>query len=215
MLKYESSSVAIIDTTGNFDVLRLYKLILGRLKSSPNVLPNSDSTTQRLEDVAAKILDRVKIMRAFDFVGVQEAISEISESFYRKERVTEMDKEAKENLTVQMSSPETKAPAVRKYVADSEDEEDSDKMLFDSESVVAQPEPTAQESDTKLQDRFEGTPEMKQRDMEEDNTVSQSALKLILIDNLAQVVNPLLKKNYIQSTYSRISSPHKPVLISL
>jgi len=141
-----------------------------------------------IEEVAAIVLDRVKIMRVFDFEGVREAVGEIKTELEREE-----DDEAQKKNIVDPVGGEGKGPvkpekAKRTYVPDSEDEEDyeEDEMLFGTRTttntIVAPnigPQPTSK-------------PLEQQR----------GAVKFILIDTLTQVINPLLKKDYIQGPFS-------------
>lgn len=144
-----------------------------------------------VEEVAAIVLDRVKIMRVFDFEGVREAVSEIKTELER-----DKDGEAQKKSVVNLVGGKGEGPvepekAKRTYVADSEDEEDyeEDEMLFGTGTNTANtiaapnidPQPTS------------NSPGQQQR----------GGVKFILIDTLAQVINPLLKKDYIQG----LSSP--------
>ena len=71
----------MVDTTGNFDVLQLYAFILKRLQGDVGLRGRFQQGVGMegvgVEDVAAKVLDRVNIMRVFDLVGVIEAVGEI------------------------------------------------------------------------------------------------------------------------------------------
>ncbi|KAL5441862.1 hypothetical protein PMIN06_009213 [Paraphaeosphaeria minitans] len=81
LLDNPHASAAVVDTTGNFDVLRLYAFLLAGLQGDAGVLRGLKEAVGMgelsAEDVAAKALDRVKIMRAFDLVGVMEAVGEV------------------------------------------------------------------------------------------------------------------------------------------
>jgi hypothetical protein len=191
LLKYEGSTAAVIDTTGNFDILRLYSLIVSRLKQCPDVL-GSLRASGSVEDVAAQILDRVKIMRVFDFVGVREAVGEIKEQLEGRKGVEEVEAKEVEVLPVEEAKPK------RTYVADSEDEEDDEEMLFDTEANLATSAPPVHGPETK--------PAMEPRTTEtETGTGDPSGLRFLLIDSLAHVLNPLLKKDYIQGLHFHLS----------
>ncbi|KAI4655048.1 uncharacterized protein J4E79_008113 [Alternaria viburni] len=202
LLQYENSTAAVVDTTGNFDVLRLYTMIVAQLSRRPDIQTSLRvSLNQALEisteDLAAKVLDRVKIMRVFDFVGVREAIGEIRDGIEKKkdlERASSPE-ETKATLPIEESAqekpPVEKVPVKRTYVADSEDEEDDEEMLFDSDVTdttaahpVQNPEPTRIEASETI-----------------NAEIVPGPMKIILIDNLAQVLNPLLKKDYMQGIY--------------
>ncbi|KAH7382222.1 hypothetical protein BKA66DRAFT_570517 [Pyrenochaeta sp. MPI-SDFR-AT-0127] len=208
LLKYDNSTAAVIDTTGNFDILRLYSLILTHLQRNPTVLSSfqpinatSDSEV-KVDDVAARVLDRVKIMRVFDFVGVSEAVSEIRDVLEGRIAV-----EAKQESipTEAEKPPAVEIPPRRTFVADSEDEED-DEMLFDSEATVPEPEPEPECAPAPALE--EPRLELPQKTTSEHHLEEQGPghgkegsgkVKFILIDNLAQVLNPLLKRDYIQA----------------
>lgn len=198
LLKYEYSTAAVIDTTGNFDIPRLYTLILAHLQRNPDILsslqPSNATSSPEVkgEDVAANVLDRVKIMRVFDFVGVSEAIGEIRDGLEGRKAVD--TEKAKEVVEEEPSAVE--APPRRTFVADSEDEDD-DEMLFASEAPVLKHAPTIQKPRPEL-------PHKPEHNQEEQGSTSgkedSMKIKFILIDNLAQILNPLLKKDSIQGS---------------
>ena len=92
LLTHKLGEVAFIDTTGSFSPLRLRNVFAYRLEAK--IQHNSyresgymyEKRTSRLEnskeamiEEATSMLDRVKVMRVFDFAGVVEAISEVNE----------------------------------------------------------------------------------------------------------------------------------------
>lgn len=171
--------------------MRLYTLILAQLRQSPDVVSSlyPPSTSEHtVEDAAAKVLDRVKIMRVFDFVGVKEAVGEVRDGLEGRRTVPNKVEIISEPLKQEKRPP---TPPKRTFVADSEDE-DEEEMLFD-EAFVTEDIPILEE------------PEADKSNNEEE---PQSKVKFILIDNLAQVLNPLLKKDYVQGArpYSKSSS---------
>ncbi|KAI4954503.1 hypothetical protein J4E91_002216 [Alternaria rosae] len=134
-------------------------------------------------------------MRVFDFVGVREAIGEIRDGTEKKKDVesASITKEKEATLPteepVERKTPIEKAPVKRTYVADSEDEEDDEEMLFDSDvpdPTAAQPVQNPEPTRIKVSEDI-------------DAEVEPGPTKIVLIDNLAQVLNPLLKKDYIQA----------------
>jgi hypothetical protein len=70
LLTSTSHTATLIDASGNFDVLSLYRSLLSRL---------STTNTNHEDNVktATGILDRVNIMRVFDFEGVVEGLNEL------------------------------------------------------------------------------------------------------------------------------------------
>ncbi|KAH0384443.1 hypothetical protein KCU92_g4405, partial [Aureobasidium melanogenum] len=70
LLTSKTHTATLIDGSGNFDVLNLYKNLLTRL---------ARTNTNHEENIkqATSILDRVRIMRVFDFEGVVEGLNEL------------------------------------------------------------------------------------------------------------------------------------------
>ena len=142
------------------------------------------------EDVVANILERVRIMRVFDFDGVVEAIGEVRE---------ELEKVVREPTGSPCPhpafSPEKRWP--REEVADSEDEDgglDNEKedMLYGDASKPEVPQTAPGTS----------RPGIESKEVAENEG---GKISIIVIDNLTQVLNPLLKSNYVQGPH--IPSP--------
>jgi hypothetical protein len=110
-LSNDNLEVAILDTTGTFDVLRLHSAILSRLKLR---------TENGIDSEGVEIiLKRVKIMRVFDFIGIVESVSEIS---------TALEKD-KTSRTPTRNNPVAEPRAME--IPDSEDElSDTDSTPF-------------------------------------------------------------------------------------
>ncbi|KAG9632404.1 hypothetical protein KCU64_g16262, partial [Aureobasidium melanogenum] len=70
LLTSKTHTATLIDASGNFDVLNLYKNLLTRLAK---INTNHEQNIKQ----ATSILDRVKIMRVFDFEGVVEGLNEL------------------------------------------------------------------------------------------------------------------------------------------
>lgn len=205
---------AVVDTTGNFDVVKLYTDILERMRKVPELIEELQAVTDSkegdtTEDVAAKVLDQVKIMRVFDFVGVREAIGEIRDdlegkrSANRKRQTAEGKPEAvKRLLTPKRPTPEPLTPEPlpkRTVVADSEDEDDEEEMLFDTVELVEEVLPVP--PIPSLQPEADTAEAREVQEFQDEETSSK--VRFILIDNLAQALNPLLKKDYIQGSSDR------------
>jgi hypothetical protein len=135
-------------------------------------ISNAPISDSQIESIAEKTLERVKIMRVFDFVGVAEAV-----------------KELKNELCSKPADPKPQGDSStkdqRKEVADSEDEEDEE-MLFDS------PEPVRAATGEDV------------KGIEPLPLDGAEKIGMIIIDNITQVVNPLLKNNYVQGTSMQI-----------
>ncbi|MCJ1468400.1 hypothetical protein MMC07_007028 [Pseudocyphellaria aurata] len=98
LLHSAEGDVAFIDTTGSFSPLRLRNVLASRLESqSPRleccqvgyVYENRDSSAaandDKLKEQATRLLDRVRVMRAFDFAGVIEALGEIGQVWEKQD----------------------------------------------------------------------------------------------------------------------------------
>lgn len=215
LLKYPDSMAAVVDSTGNFDVLGVYTGILEKLKGNSSVFRKMKAKEEdTVEEVAARALDRVKMMRVFDFVGVREAIGEIRDDLERKKAPDHKTMNTRRQTpmiskpaTPKRPTPEplTPEPQLRRTaVADSEDEDEEDEeMLFDTIATSKEPTPApaVQEVEPEPETELQQQPTKSNKEQEEA-APSSTSVKFILIDNLAQVLNPLLKKDYIQGTLS-------------
>lgn len=206
-----------MDTTGNFDVLRLFTLIIARLlscqQSQDLLAPLRESvglgSDSRAEDVAAKVLDRVKIMRVFDFEGVREAVGEIRDELEGRGGGGKDTEEKEEALAKeQVRVGEAKETSKRTFVPDSEgeDEDEEEEMLFESEAkpnlaprvqdtaaisaAISAPEPEKSGHADTAEQAAEITPKKS----------TPSTLKFILIDNLAHVFGPVSKNDMNKAT---------------
>jgi hypothetical protein len=117
------------------------------------------------EDLAAKALDRVNIMRAFDLVGVMEAIGEVKADLEgldlqgEEEEVEELSGDGPpaalslEEVQRDTHTEPGKELHKRTYVADSDDEEE---MLFDDEPAfqISTTVPTAEALPMEEQDEI-------------------------------------------------------------
>lgn len=108
LLSSPHAQVAVVDPAGNFDVLKLHQVLASHVESGKNSI--NGTTIDDLEDV----LERVKLMRVFDFIGLNEVVNEFKGDL-------ESPIEAKPR-----TSPISKS--AKRFVADSEDEDED--MLF-------------------------------------------------------------------------------------
>jgi hypothetical protein len=179
----------VIDTTGTFDVLRLHEAIFTRVKSKilterarqigdlqPEMSP-PPPPTEDAEKTAEKALERVKILRVFDFVGVVEAVDELSDAL----RVDSKEASGESKGIEEVSPPKlVELAKPRTEVADS-DEDDED-MLFESPPAAVEEETLANPPSSLPSQTLE-------------------KIGMIIIDNISQVVNPILKTNYVRGKY--------------
>lgn len=194
VLRYPGHSAAVVDTTGHFDVVRLFRGVLTRLEGCEKGVQGS----AEVRDRAAGMLERVRILRVFDFVGVREAIEELREGL---EGMAGGDVRGTATAGGDGVEEVPLLQVRRTEVADSEDEEEDletedEEMLFDSPAQGADPvrhpssDPTANAGTTILAGSSEQAT---------DNSAPQPPLKTILIDNLAHVLTPLLKQDIISA----------------
>ncbi|KAH3968986.1 hypothetical protein HBI56_237870 [Parastagonospora nodorum] len=181
LLRYPRSGAAVVDSTGEFDVVGLYTSILGRVKNGSTVLGEKE-----VENLAAEMLGRVGIMRVFDFVGVREAVGEIRDGLEGgKERVEKRERMG----TPKQPTPEPLTPK-RTVVADSEDEdedEEDEEMLFGAAQPAPLPVPQTE------------PPKQPPSRHEPKENPHAGKLKFILLSSLTQVLTPLLKKDSIRA----------------
>jgi hypothetical protein len=204
LLQGANSTAAIIDTTGHFDIVRLYMFVLARLQSDVSLVgsfrAHHASVDLSAEDIAAKVLDRVQIMRVFDLVGVAEAFDEILgelEGTNVMEETKEIIKGTSEKIGVEKEVPSERPASRKMVVADSEDE-DEDEMLFDASSAHNLTISIANTPDPILKPKSSSTPRR-------EHATYKSRLSFVLVDSVAHVVSLSLKKDYNQSKpYLRI-----------
>jgi hypothetical protein len=107
LLTSRRAEATVVDTTNSFDVRRLHKrLVAGSIRDSER-----SAKDDGVRDEAVRVLERARIMKAFDFVGLTECVAELRENFE-----TPSNREA--------SPRELTVPAPRGTVGDSEDEEE-------------------------------------------------------------------------------------------
>lgn len=82
----DKGEVAFVDTTGSFSPQRLRDVLIFRLSKESRqpkfrpMLAESRTVDDGITQKAFLMLDRVKVMRVFDFAGVTEAIAEIRQT---------------------------------------------------------------------------------------------------------------------------------------
>lgn len=107
LLHSDRAEATVVDTTNSFDVRRLHTRLVALLREKGN---GGDAKEQ-----AVRVLERVRIMKAFDLVGVSECIAELREV---------LDTRSRELLSETSTSMRDNIPAPRGTVEDSEDEEE-------------------------------------------------------------------------------------------
>lgn len=108
--------MAVVDSTGTFDILRLSQILSCHIPGS-EIRQNQDTGSTELE----KSLERVKLMRVFDFIGLTEAVGEL------RNELEHLDQNSVP------PSPPTKKSNLE--IPDSEDEDNE--MLFGGAEVLS------------------------------------------------------------------------------
>ena len=164
LLLSSECEATIIDTTNSFDVRRLHKRLVCGLQQRRDVVDAKAEVVQTL--------DRVRIMKAFDFVGMTECVAELRESLESREQKNSQQEP-------ESSSRQPKAPVPRGTVGDSEDEDD---MLDAIEPVSSEKPPQPSPKPT-------GSEEKPPEDRPQH---------LLVIDNITYVASPIIKNSHVQ-----------------
>ncbi|KAK5296673.1 hypothetical protein LTR16_000294 [Cryomyces antarcticus] len=167
LLASHTSHATVIDTAGAFDVLRLQKIAAQRLKAADG-RPSNAHVHVDVGLSVDQMLERVKIMRVFDFVGLVEAVGEVREELESESAVHEAER----------GLHGRDHDATRPTVADGQDAEE---MLMGDEPP------------TGPRDEAAG-----QQQQEQQTTTHQERYGMIIVDNITQVAAPIVKSNYIQ-----------------
>jgi hypothetical protein len=111
LLTSKRAEATVVDTTNSFDVRRLHRrLVAGLMREG-----GRDGNDGDVRDDAVRVLERARIMKAFDFVGLTECVAELREG---------LDTPSHQAL----SPRQQRVTAPRGTVDDSEDE-DEEEML--------------------------------------------------------------------------------------
>lgn len=157
LLSEQNATATVIDTTLAFDVQKLHRVLSKALRDRSMTEVN-----------AIKALDRLKIMKVFDFVGLTESVAEV------REMLGECDREP-------ISDSKEQDVSLNDIIDDSD--EDKDEAL-DLQSPLP-PNPKIQ--------RTKSMPSSSC-----DPSQMEKAPGLLIIDNIAQVTTPMLKNNFVQ-----------------
>lgn len=215
----DNAQAAVIDASGEFDVLRFHGIVLARLKAreeatklrrKANQILDRDWTGAgfakggegNLEEEAARMLDRVKVIRVFDFIGVMEGVGEVRAELEKADSSVASEAESAPNqawLNEQSRDAKAgkcevpKAPRTRLEVADSDEEDDGAELLLSgTESIkglTIDTDNKAQQADADQEEAPAG----------ERSRHAPSKITLLVIDNIATVLAPLMKNNYVHA----------------
>lgn len=150
----------IVDTANSFDVRRLHKRITIGLQET--------ACGDDVKAEAVKVLERVRIMKAFDFVGMTECVAELREGLEARGK-------AGSPQAPVFGKAEVRAP--RGTVGDSEDEDD----MLDGPDLTEEPAAPDNKSDGK-----------------DTQETKQDHQHLLIIDNITSVTSPVIKNSHIQ-----------------
>lgn len=131
---------------------------------------------------ATKLLDRVQVMRVFDFAGVVEAMGEVGRICDTKNDQLQQSETYEPGDQLQEEKDEAEQDEIRRVVEDSQDESSD---LSDS--------PTSNES-TGLEIN------------KENSEVQATRMSMIVIDSITPVVNAIILKDQTQGIPSHPSS---------
>ncbi|KAK5173735.1 uncharacterized protein LTR77_002416 [Saxophila tyrrhenica] len=145
LLSSTHTTVTVVDTGSFSDIRKIYQSVTSRFQGGANASKE-----------ALRVLDRLKIMKVFDFEGLTDAISELRQSLEEPRRAP--------TVGIRPHS------GPKGTIGDSEDEDE----MLDIESPSNQPAKQARPNPVP----------------------APQAHGLVLIDNLPQVIGPLLKSNY-------------------
>lgn len=168
LLSEQNATAAFVDTTLAFDVRKMHTLLLKVLQER-----------SRNETDAFQALDRLKIMKVFDFVGLTESVAEVQEGLEERDREAILG--PKERVVHQ------------KCTIDDNDEDDEDEMLDSPLPLLLQP----QAQPTKSSPLSHYDPNQHGR-----------SPGLLIIDNIAHVTTPMLKTSFAQGQILLTSFMH-------
>lgn len=148
-----------------------------------------------LTEKATVMLDRVRVMRVFDFAGLVEAIGEVSEIC---ERRLKLDEEKKRKLSARSRNTTGE-------VLDSQDEGDEDDKDGDAANVE-----TVDESINEAEDSGQATCKVRIGSLEGDT----AAIGMIVLDTVTNIISSLMAKSQVQGTYDLQERDSKRLTLS-
>ncbi|KAK8167456.1 hypothetical protein BC567DRAFT_210776 [Phyllosticta citribraziliensis] len=218
LISSPTAHATLIDTAGTFDVGRLYATILSHVRQRRRLaraqLRNQTATSaltpqeqkQRQadsdavgeggeEEEAARVLDRVKYARVFDFVGMVDAVTEVRELLEaptRREEGGEREEEPSvEKVALQEPGKEAERRGLKRirsdvtHIDDTDDEvdseDDADAMVLDATGEEAEPEAQALGEEAPLVS---------------DGGTGEG---MIVVDCISHIVSPMMKTNHVQT----------------
>lgn len=222
LLAYDRSHVAVIDTTGSFSPVTLRDVILSKLDpgagpSTPYVNVRHETEDEALPQKALQALDRVQIMRAFDFDGVFEAVQEVgtapgSEASTGRGggpamRMAVLDGEegalaegALDNRQAQHRSTSVNPTLGMMEIPDSEAEDEED-----DQEEGANPIRTAGHDDQRKSPHEAAVKAASSEDDGEGGASSVAKIGMIVIDTITNVVSSMVRASQVQGHASLLS----------
>lgn len=138
-----------------------------------------------LKEKATEMLDRVRVMRVFDFAGVVEAVAEVGENCERSVKVDEDEKKREQGERSEKPTQE---------IVDSQDEDDEDDE-DDEEGDVRDVETTGNAIENAECSR-PATFEDRVHSVEGDTV----AIGMIILDTVTNITSSLMAKSQVQGT---------------
>ena len=145
------------------------------------------------------LLQRVRIIRVFDFTGLEEAVAEIGEELGRC-----MEKDSKPNegeeidvRTSQDLGREKDGEGDKKRRMEVDDSEEDDENE-ESAEMLLKPDASIGHDTSHI------TAEAETRTVDKETDIDAiSNGGLVIIDNITHVINPLIKRNFVHGRYTR------------
>ena len=182
--------------------MAFFQTIKRRLARRPHTNPNLPP--RDLDKEATQLLDRVNIMRVFDFEGLCEAIAEMRENlktkYFDRQDEAEQQRSADESATIDLPS----LPP-RGTVPDSQLIEDEDEMLFDTQTDTGQPRAPAKHHHhhpSESQDPIRHTSDVSRNEevvAPESTDDGAPDPSLLMINSLTPLITPIQRNNYTQA----------------
>lgn len=163
--------------------------------SAENCASTTDEhrTSETATATTESVLERVRIIRVFDFIGLEEAVAEIRDELRRQADISPrsgLDDGARNQAEV------FEKLGVNERDADRSEKRESVKrkeVIFDSEDEDSDKEMLLRPTDT---DKAQEKPGDRVVEMEQ-KTKGMDKRGLMIIDSFTHVVNPLLKRNFV------------------
>lgn len=140
---------------------------------------------------ATRLLDRVQVMRVFDFAGVVEAMGEVGRICDTKNDRPQQNETYEAGDQVRGEDDEVEQEGIRRVLENSQDDE------VEQDGIKRVVEDSQDESS----DLSDSPPSKKSTDMEilkENSELQATRMRMIVLDSIAPVVNAIILKDQTQ-----------------